>query len=83
MIGLIISHTVLSTSILLSGKCYFCLDFDEKVAFVFVADKNMQEIAVDYHSYNGDTFNVLRSLDTIREKNLLCWPATRFIRSSR
>ena len=50
---------------------YFCLGHDERGAFVSVVDKDMKEIQVDYHSYSGDIFNVLRSLDTISQKDYL------------
>lgn len=52
-------------------QVFFCLDFDEKGAFVSVVDKNMKEIEVDYHAYSGDVFNVLRSMEAINEKNRL------------
>lgn len=52
-------------------QVFFCLDFDDKGAFVSVVDKEMREIQVDYHSYSGDIFNVLRSLESIKEKNQL------------
>lgn len=52
-------------------QVFFCLNFDEKGAFVSVVDKSMKEVEVDYHAYSGDVFNVLRSLEAINEKNRL------------
>lgn len=45
---------------------YFCIDFDENGAFVKIVDAKMQEIEVDYMNYNGELFNTLRTLHTLR-----------------
>ncbi|MEG1564176.1 MAG: DEAD/DEAH box helicase [Bacteroides sp.] len=49
-------------------EVFFCLDFDEKGGFITTVNKQLKEIQPDYHSYNGDTFNVLRSLNAIKNK---------------
>lgn len=45
---------------------FFCIDFNENGAFVKVVNNKLQEIEVDYMNYNGEIFNTLRTLNTIR-----------------
>lgn len=47
-------------------EIFFLLDFDEKGAKLNVVDKKRQNIHADYRRCNGDTAQVLRSLDRIR-----------------
>lgn len=52
-------------------EVFFLIGKDETGAYVATVNKNRKEIDVDYRSYNGEVFNVLRSLAAIREKNQL------------
>lgn len=59
-------------------EIFFLLAFDEKGAFVKVVNKQQEQIQTDYHQYNGDTFHILRSIDTILQEQLLqiSWDGT-------
>lgn len=48
---------------------YIKLDFDGNGAFIEVVDKKGKSIEVNYLSYNGALRNVLKHIDTIKERN--------------
>ena len=48
---------------------YLKLDFDENGAFLDVVDKKGTPIEVNYLSYSGALRNVLKSIETIVERN--------------
>jgi len=52
-----------------SEEVFFLLDKDENGYFVEVVDKKMQKHSFDYVNYNGNTFNVLKLIQSIRERN--------------
>ena len=47
----------------------FCLNFDEVGAYLTVIDQSGSEVDPGYEQYNGATRDLLKSLETIREKN--------------
>lgn len=51
-------------------EIYFCIHTEDTSTYLTVTDKNEKEIQVDYRGYSGDTFNVLRSLEAIDNKNV-------------
>lgn len=52
-------------------EIFFRIDQDSRGFFIYCADKNGVPTDADYHNYSGETFNLLRSLDSIREKKSL------------
>lgn len=50
---------------------FFLIDFDEKGAFLTVVNAERKKVETDYHQYSGDVFHVLRSIDHIRQEQLL------------
>ncbi len=64
-----------TTSSMNTGKGYlpvfFMINKDEKGAFLEIVNDKGECTEVDYHSYNGSSFNVLRSIDNIRQEQML------------
>lgn len=52
-------------------EIFFRIDHDNRGFYIYCADKNGVPAEADYHNYSGETFNLLRSLDSIREKKSL------------
>ena len=60
-------------------KLFFQISFDEqKHAYVSIVNDKNTEVNPDYRLYNGETFHVLRSIDTIRkeQQNYFSWDET-------
>ena len=60
-------------------KLFFRIAFDEQShAFISIVNAKGAEINPDYRLYNGETFHVLRSIDTIRkeQQNYFSWDET-------
>ncbi|MBR5204057.1 MAG: DEAD/DEAH box helicase family protein [Bacteroidaceae bacterium] len=58
---------------------FFQISFDEqKHAYVSIVNDKNTEVNPDYRLYNGETFHVLRSIDTIRkeQQNYFSWDET-------
>ena len=60
-------------------KLFFQIAFDEQShAFICIVNGKGAELNPDYRLYNGETFHVLRSIDTIRkeQQNHFSWDET-------
>ena len=60
-------------------KLFFQIAFDEhRHAYVSIVNHKGTEVNPDYRLYNGETFHVLRSIDTIRkeQQNYFSWDET-------
>ncbi|MDD2951627.1 MAG: DEAD/DEAH box helicase [Parabacteroides sp.] len=49
-------------------EIYFRIEKDEHGFFIYIVDKDGQPVVADYHNFSGDTFNLLRMIDSIQEK---------------
>ena len=60
-------------------KLFFQISFDEQQhAYVSIVNDKNTEVNPDYRLYNGETFHVLRTIDTIRkeQQNYFSWDET-------
>lgn len=57
---------------------FFCIDFNDSGAFVRIVNNKLADIEVDYMDYNGEVFNALRAIHTIRNQKqfVINWQGT-------